>query len=1321
MKVSLTIEKQLKSYIDDNKSNNTPANKINDSDILNRYEILWSTWINNKLWLSELLDMVSNCFISYSKHDKTHANVVLHNIEMILGEENIKSLSATDCFLLLHTVYLHDIGMCITHSEKVQILEDNDFLKMVDFLAEYGNDELKKSVENLNKSNYDYESLRNDDEKRKKMYVEKLEVYYAILNLISHYRRKDHAEVSRQKLQDWISEPLKLGTGFSMSGIPLRIFLKIADCASLHTSSKFEDILAIDEIDNGYAHDYIHPRFIAVLLQIGDALDMDNNRFHPLMKDFIGDIPWDSEKHYQKHLSIRTLFVNKHTIVIKADCKTQDALRLIKAECDYLLSFLQKSSYYWSIIAPHDFVGYLPTLLKPELYLDGVKIPDELVTTKFSISQTKAFNILKGANIYDNRFVFLREIVQNALDATKIQYWLDFRGSAEYYIKDHEHDNSICQILNMNKIRPFDSYPIEIELKLARKDKEGKVEKLRSNQVNSVRENDGYEYGVSIKVRDFGTGISERDIKNISKVGSSYLDKKEIMNTMPEWLKPTCEFGIGLQSAFLLMDTFKCKTYNRDGTNYEINFSSNSSPHEGYINVRPLKDNNNYYAYGTCFEFFLNCNLNSRSKISMPSWTGKDPFSEDYDEKRPLRYSIELLSQVALYLDSQMGETIFPLKLKVYELNTGCYLGCDEMDVDSGFNFNYPLNVNDENKIKHLNVEYWVEKKCKFAKKLEENDLYKFDNKLISWIRNFEDDDKTKRIVKQYGDDIYILDCEKAKLYIWNSEINCFARIGAQRLLEGEKYTNDKDKDKHSKELLYSKIYYKGVKLQDYNFSKDAELIEYIDIKGSLGDKHLKLNREGFTEKGNEYLEETICKTIIKTAKKALYLFNDEDNGFVKVICDNIENKAREIEQNTKGKKRVSLINDLIEMILSASCLSLFSKLETKDSRIRVTPLKNSKDGNNKNSNKWDDLIKEMNETVQAFKNNNLKILEECTFLNLNCLNENGNLESTDFIDVIDKENKYIVVSKLDYKNGPWTQVLVKTRPEGIHDIIRELQKDLEDEKDIDKLISALDGRVSTIVNNIETNFFKKDGEKEKLYKDQYITKWIMRNVPSIGLFRKDDLTRVNVLGNEAYDTLFMDSNTKLANLEKMCNIYEKSGIERFSTLPWIGLKFLNVTSTYSSVFFVKKGYMTEEYYPEVIVPLTGGKLCEIRDSFASAERNLKKEIEVYEREIENKLSAEQINANVKQKIEEEMSNGKKEEKKKEFDDMVRGELNPKMVSYIVENNRNSAPGQIHEEDIETFLKGYIDEIFNVFYYGYSKKLDEYLESKDKPKAEEGK
>lgn len=98
VRIPLTIEEQLERYVN--------ASKHTHHE---RYEVLWHAWNQNKRWIAQLLQGTMLSFSTFSRHDESHAQTVLHNIEMILGENRVGLLSASDCFLILHTVYIHDI------------------------------------------------------------------------------------------------------------------------------------------------------------------------------------------------------------------------------------------------------------------------------------------------------------------------------------------------------------------------------------------------------------------------------------------------------------------------------------------------------------------------------------------------------------------------------------------------------------------------------------------------------------------------------------------------------------------------------------------------------------------------------------------------------------------------------------------------------------------------------------------------------------------------------------------------------------------------------------------------------------------------------------------------------------------------------------------------------------------------------------------------------------------------------------------------------------------------------------------------------------
>ena len=653
--ISVTIEERLERYVKE-------SNHANHE----RYNVLWHAWSQNKRWIMQLLEGTISSFPTYSRHDETHAQTVLHNIEMILGENRINALSATDCFMMLHTVYIHDIGMLIIAQDREKIIADEKFLQMVDYLEDEGDESLRKAVEALKQT--DYKSDEQDSyETRKKLYKNKLQVYYSITHLLANFQRGEHGKESYKRLYDWTKEPDKLGVGFSLAGIPQRIFLTIAECARLHTDDEFNHIMNLPQEDNGYVFDYIHPRFISVLLQLGDLLDMDNDRFHPLAMISTDNIPKMSIEHYRKHLAIRKLYICPDIIEIAADCEDQEALRLVRRECDMLIGILQQAGYCWNSICPPNMGGALPTVKSVDLRLNGNQIPKELVSAQFNISQKKAFQILEGTNLYESRLAFLREFLQNAIDATKLQYWKECISSSHYYTEGGI--GSVTSPRDLEKYVSTMQFPIEIKMEIVKRDAFGEISAVKDLDIKNLDEGKGKEYsfGVKVQIKDFGTGISQEDLLKISKVGNSLSKERKKLQGMPEWLKPTAEFGVGLQSAFLVTPTFKCRTHTRTEERYEITFGSGAlAQYEGYINVKPVTvfdDNDD--TYGTRFELFISEDKNMRHEEFPEGWDGADLFDEKYDKRRPLRHSAELMAQMALYLDDLIGESLFPIHLCV--------------------------------------------------------------------------------------------------------------------------------------------------------------------------------------------------------------------------------------------------------------------------------------------------------------------------------------------------------------------------------------------------------------------------------------------------------------------------------------------------------------------------------------------------------------------------------------------------------------------------------------------------------------------------------
>ena len=89
-----------------------------------------------------------------------------------------------------------------------------------------------------------------------------------------------------------------------------------------------------------------------------------------------------------------------------------------------------------------------------------------------------------------------------------------------------------------------------------------------------------------VVVKDNGIGLSAQQLKKICNVGVSYSgdkERKEEIESMPLWLRPTAGFGIGLQSIFLVTKEFEI--YSKAAGEDAIYAKVTSRRKNGYVQV----------------------------------------------------------------------------------------------------------------------------------------------------------------------------------------------------------------------------------------------------------------------------------------------------------------------------------------------------------------------------------------------------------------------------------------------------------------------------------------------------------------------------------------------------------------------------------------------------------------------------------------------------------------------------------------------------------------------------------------------------------------
>ena len=488
------------------------------SKLDNSYDY-FTQWEYDKKLYQDILLSVRDYYPNYTDHGKNHSETILINILRMFGEEKLKCLSSFDIWLLLEATYLHDCGMYISRKEAEKTLKDEKFINYFKEVCETPSHPMNKFTKSFkiesNKIFYgDYEYS--------------VDLEYNMRFLISSYKRIKHA----QDFKNVVLQKDKL--------LPERIYYILSTISKAHGES-FDDVMKLPKKENGIGREVGHPIFIACLLRMGDLLDIDNNRISPnLLKNIIEIMPDDSKIHLEKHRSISHLWIDKEKIEIIAsiDCE-EDSYEVAEITGKWFESIREEYNnqlYNWKLIVPSNFKGVLPTLGELKIDIKDYEYINSKSKPKFSVDTNNILELLVGSSIYDRKENALREIIQNSIDATYLRV---FEERKEEILKIEE--ISTKEIKELFKNREIE---VEIEKNLDKSNKD-----LEYNYWN-------------INIKDRGIGIDKQKLKYLIEAGSSYKDKSKFIkiNDMPNWLKPSGNFGIGFQSIFLLTDKVRIKS-----------------------------------------------------------------------------------------------------------------------------------------------------------------------------------------------------------------------------------------------------------------------------------------------------------------------------------------------------------------------------------------------------------------------------------------------------------------------------------------------------------------------------------------------------------------------------------------------------------------------------------------------------------------------------------------------------------------------------------------------------------------------------------------
>lgn len=620
---------------------------IKDQDVT-KYQKLNALWIEIKKIIeksNDHLDQITAQLPDYDKHNKLHSEKVLSNIQSIVGEVTLNKLSIYELILVFSSAYLHDAAMALPSWENIvlksiegtdsiynvqnQVKICND-LKPVQKLSELSNiisRESKKiygdfaDVKNfvfalvvedafcidLAERTQEYESFRSRYSVDLQNLVENNHEYldYSDFLRTEFVRATHHTRI--EKYIKALRDRIEIQTGGIVADRFTEDLASICrahgDTISFINGLSLKSSIVIGENAN--------IQFIAILLRLGDIVHFSSDRAPVSLFAEKGITNATSLSHWRakfQELNYEISDVDAKTMIsYSAFCKDPDSyyfiqeyLDWIDIEIDNYYEHLHKLEYNNFSDTDKYRLSLNQCVNRAQVTSDAtVFIPDRKI--KFTLDQSKILTLLMGVQLYKDKYLCLRELYQNSLDACKCM-----------------------QAQNLLEGRQEDF-------------------KIEFGSGNDTYQGKSCKYIYCI---DNGTGMTKDIVKNyLLKIGNSYYKSRDFNQLNTNWMnsiKPTSQFGIGILSCFMIADRIQILTKHYNDVEFEFSLEG-SNEHFYYQNPNKL-DLEKLGRHGTIVKLFLKDEVLHDFNNTVPEDLsfiihardtdfGDDPIKEDIQNK----------------------------------------------------------------------------------------------------------------------------------------------------------------------------------------------------------------------------------------------------------------------------------------------------------------------------------------------------------------------------------------------------------------------------------------------------------------------------------------------------------------------------------------------------------------------------------------------------------------------------------------------------------------------------------------------------------------
>ena len=416
---------------------------------------------------------IRDTFPFYTLHDEVHICNVMRLMAKLL-DDRISSLTRDEAALLVMAACCHDIGMSYTEGEKKTLMNNKDAVRRYldknpsEYMKAYAAGGEEPDLSDEIKMNF----FRSIHHERIRELLQKIEWPRALRGRID---KEDLIRVCRSHGEE-VSELTALDPVHSLDRRFCAILLRLADILDFNDSRAPQAIYEYNEFDErtSYSEQYSEEEWKKHLSSSGFRFESVKDRSYPYPLDYTAECR-----------------------LIQIEQKIKCYLDWVDLELDECSKMLRRFAGTWN-----DFV--LPAKVDRHIQSEGYLSGQYRIT----LEQDQVMELFVGENLYSDPAVFVRELIQNAIDAVRTRKQLDRSLPSDW-----------------------------------------------TGQINIRTWSErGYQW---FRIEDNGIGMTEDIIRNyFLKVGRSYYNSDEFRQEKhrckadPDYT-PVSRFGIGILSCFM--------------------------------------------------------------------------------------------------------------------------------------------------------------------------------------------------------------------------------------------------------------------------------------------------------------------------------------------------------------------------------------------------------------------------------------------------------------------------------------------------------------------------------------------------------------------------------------------------------------------------------------------------------------------------------------------------------------------------------------------------------------------------------------------------